>query len=677
FEVTAVNDLPRWVTSSDFVVSEGGEVALSGADLEASDVEDDASTLSFVVVAEPTRGVLELDGSVLSMGDSFTQAQLLDGLVLYVHDGSESTEDAFSLDLRDSSDSAGATREIGVAVQPSNDDPTLVSGWPLIVTEGGTAVLSQSNLAASDNDDSPSALRFTVEAQGTEGALFKGNRAMSVGESFSQADINAGRISYRHEGGESQTDTFEVSLSDGESEPITEIGSVQVTPVNDPPTLSGTLVLVVNEGESVVLDGQLDASDSDDSSDDVLFSILSGPAHGAIQAPGEALTFTLTQLNAGEVSYLHDGSETTQDSFVVRVSDDDGASSESAQVRITINPVNDAPVLVNSNVLELNEGIRAFLTENTLLVTDADNSASQLIFSVTAANMPQNGELRVDGVPVGPGDVFTQADILNHRVSYEHDGGESGGDTAVLRVRDTGTPVRSLDVIVFQVDIAGVNDPPVLVANNGVSLDEGADVLISGGELLASDVDDDASEVHFIIVEAPEHGQFWADETALEEGEFFSLEDILTGALRYVHDGSESASDSATLKLEDSFGAGPPAFSFEITITTENDPPVLLVSSGATIDENDVFDFSTDVLSASDEEQSNSEILFVITSTPTHGDLVVGETTLDTDDSFSQAQLEAGSVRYVHNGDEDESDSFFFRVTDGTTTLDGEAFEFA
>ena len=72
--------------------------------------------------------------------------------------------------------------------------------------------------------------------------------------------------------------------------------------------------------------------------------LVSGPAHASSFA-----------LNATARSrYVHDGSETTTDSFTYKANDG-SLNSNIATVTITITPVNDAPVAVN-DAYAVNEG---------------------------------------------------------------------------------------------------------------------------------------------------------------------------------------------------------------------------------------------------------------------------------------------------------------------------------
>src|SRR5207237_8079099 len=71
-----------------------------------------------------------------------------------------------------------------------------------------------------------------------------------------------------------------------------------------------------------------------------------------VSAPSHASSFS---LNAnGSFTYVHDGSETTSDSFTYKANDGT-LDSNVATVAITINPVNDAPVITAGGTLTYTE----------------------------------------------------------------------------------------------------------------------------------------------------------------------------------------------------------------------------------------------------------------------------------------------------------------------------------
>ncbi|HKO59437.1 MAG TPA: Ig-like domain-containing protein, partial [Thermoanaerobaculia bacterium] len=129
-------------------------------------------------------------------------------------------------------------------------------------------------------------------------------------------------------------DSFTYKANDGTSDSNVATVFITVSPVNDAP-IAVNDVYNVNEGGTltVLAPGVLgNDTDVDTPIGSLTAVLVSGPAHGS-----------LTLNPNGSVTYIHDGSETTSDSFTYKASD--GTSfSNVATVTIIVAPVNDAPV---------------------------------------------------------------------------------------------------------------------------------------------------------------------------------------------------------------------------------------------------------------------------------------------------------------------------------------------
>src|SRR5204862_698640 len=131
-------------------------------------------------------------------------------------------------------------------------------------------------------------------------------------------------------------------------------------PVNDAPVANNDSYSV-NEGGtlSVAAPGVL-GNDTDPDGPSIHAVLVSGPSHASSFA-----------LNAdGSFTYVHDGSETTADSFTYKANDGT-LDSNVATVTITINPVNDAPV-ANNDAYNVNEGATLTVTAPGVLGNDTD-----------------------------------------------------------------------------------------------------------------------------------------------------------------------------------------------------------------------------------------------------------------------------------------------------------------
>jgi subtilisin-like proprotein convertase family protein len=92
------------------------------------------------------------------------------------------------------------------------------------------------------------------------------------------------------------------------------------------------------------------------------------------------------------------------------------------------------PFIVNNNLLQVPGGTNAIIGENLLKVDDANNSASQLTF--TLMTVPDYGDLRITGSPMKPGEQFTQADINAGLLRYYDYGLNNPADDFRFSVSD-------------------------------------------------------------------------------------------------------------------------------------------------------------------------------------------------------------------------------------------------
>ena len=97
-------------------------------------------------------------------------------------------------------------------------------------------------------------------------------------------------------------------------------------------------------------------------------------------------SFTGAQLAAGQVSFVHDGSDTTTASFQVSVEDgnEDGSAPAASTFNLTVTPANDPPVLTGDLAATVPEGGSYVLAASDLGFTDADDD--EVTFTVSAAS---------------------------------------------------------------------------------------------------------------------------------------------------------------------------------------------------------------------------------------------------------------------------------------------------
>lgn len=95
-----------------------------------------------------------------------------------------------------------------------NDVPVIAANTGTTLTAGGLQVVTTAMLNVTDDDQAAAALTYTVQSLPTKGTLKLNSTVLAVNDTFTQADINAGKVSYVSTG-TTGTDTFAFTVSDG------------------------------------------------------------------------------------------------------------------------------------------------------------------------------------------------------------------------------------------------------------------------------------------------------------------------------------------------------------------------------------------------------------------------------------------------------------------------------
>ncbi|MCH8997375.1 MAG: FecR domain-containing protein, partial [Proteobacteria bacterium] len=333
-----VNEAPVVATSAA-AVGEGASVTITGAILSATDAETGDPALLSYTVTGTTNGVVQLSGATVT---NFTQQDVDDSLVTFLHDGGETAAAGFTITVDDPDGGTSLPATVDLTVTGVNDAPTLINN-SLTVAEGATVVLSSSDLSATDPDDADAGLIFTVSGVANGQFEFTTNPGVAIAQ-FTQQNITDGVVVFVHDGGEAAP-SYSVSVSDGL---LSDAGAAAITfnSLNDAPTLINNS-LTVAEGATVVLRASdLSATDPDDADAGLIFTV-SGVVNGQFEFttnPGVAITqFTQAQVSAGDVRFVHDGGEAAA-AYQVTVSDGVNTTAPAA-ASVTFTNLNDPPIV--------------------------------------------------------------------------------------------------------------------------------------------------------------------------------------------------------------------------------------------------------------------------------------------------------------------------------------------
>ncbi|MBT8484859.1 MAG: DUF4347 domain-containing protein [Phycisphaerae bacterium] len=246
-DITSVNDTPTTTGIGNVNVDEDAGntvVDLFGA---FDDIED-------------------LDGQLVYSIEGNTNAGLFSSFTIDAATGTLTLDyaaDAFGtaqITIR-AMDSEGAYVEtvLTVVVDPENDAPILTTQPGAKVQQGSTVVITKEMLNVTDIDNTSGQIIYTITAAPGAGMVRLDGEVLGVGQAFTQADINAGRVTYElHASGEG----FQFVVTDGSggelaaSEFEIEVVAPIVPPTLIPPPLlpipKSPLVLTSETGPEAV-----------------------------------------------------------------------------------------------------------------------------------------------------------------------------------------------------------------------------------------------------------------------------------------------------------------------------------------------------------------------------------------------------------------------------------------
>ncbi|HTH56848.1 MAG TPA: Ig-like domain-containing protein [Cyclobacteriaceae bacterium] len=411
--VTPVNDPPvpngqSVTTLEDTPVS----IVLTGSDIEGS-------PLTFIVVTPPQHGTLSGTGANLT----YTPSANYNGV------------DNFTFKVNDGTVDSNGTANVLITVTPVNDPP-VANNQNVTVTEDTPKSII---LSGTDPDGDP--LTYTIVSSPTHGTL----------------NGTAPNLTYTPAANYNGSDSFTFKANDGTADSNTATVSITVTPVNDAPIANGQSVTVTEDVAKAIV---LNATDVD--GDALTYTVLAPPAHGTLSGAAPNLTYTpAANYNGG-------------DSFTFRANDGT-ADSNTATVSITVTPVNDAPIASNQSVIfNLN-------TQTPIVLIGNDVDGDPLTYSVVVG--PSHGTLDV---------------TVGQTVKYTPDFNYTGTDQFTFKVND-GTDDSNIATVFLNYNSGG-NNPPIAFDQVVVTNE---DVPVS---FTLSANDPEAGPLTYTIVTPPSNG---------------------------------------------------------------------------------------------------------------------------------------------------------------------------
>ena len=363
--VTAVNDSPvanpQSVTTK---VDKSVSIALTGSD-------SDSKMLSFNIVTEPKNGALSLISNFNTNGQ----------LVYTPRPGYIGT-DSFTFRTKD--ESSGSNPAI-VTINITANNPPVADQQPVKTLEDTPVTIT---LKADDPDGDT--LTYKVIKEPLHGKLTG----------------TAPNLTYTPDKNYNGPDSFSFKSNDGTADSFLATVPITVTPVNDAPTANPSSIEIQEDTQSPIA---LTGIDPD--GDSLTYSIVTNPSHGSLSEKAPNLIYT------PDLNYYG------KDSFSFRVNDGT-TDSASANVSITIIPVDDPPIANGSTIT---------LTEDTpvpITLSGSDPDGDPLTYSIVRE--PSHGKL--EGTP--PNLIYTPEKNFNwlDSFTFKVNDGTSDSETAAVLI---------------------------------------------------------------------------------------------------------------------------------------------------------------------------------------------------------------------------------------------------
>uniref|UniRef100_A0A8C2D632 Si:dkey-193c22.2 n=1 Tax=Cyprinus carpio TaxID=7962 RepID=A0A8C2D632_CYPCA len=613
-----------------------------------------AETLSskemyYTITKTPHHGKLmriNLSNSTKDSIISFTNQDILEERIMYVHDDSETTLDSFTfiastspvtkLSLTDK-DIGSKEGMFNISIQLINDEkPIRIVDKVFHVVRNGQRLLTLDDLCYHDADSDFSDRQLLYTRRGIPmGDLVLANDTSQKLYQFHQEDLEQKRVLFIHHG--MNSGRFVLFVSDGKH----YVSSLLDISAQDAYLKTGNNTgLLVQKGQAKTLTNanfSVETNLDIRNDNEILFTIHEAPKHGGLYLKDSKIeSFTQHDLRNGYLSYHHDNSKNLADVFTLLVKAKDIQLDVKVHVKVFLESHQRPPVVLHNKTLLVEEGKPVKIESNKLKVN--------MIFYLATFSII----LLHQGICWGnyfETDQTTMSWLLSNKMYH----------------------------IVF-----------LTLLYLGVTVTEGDKVLIGKSMLDASNLMSkqpeskrSSYEVWYQVTSLPKHGTIVVGERNLtKEKPNFSQFILNKYGITYHHDNSETTHDRFDFDVYLNLKSKPPtrpldpsevvSESFNITIIPINDQPPVLKTKAPSLKvvQGDTVAIRPNHLSVVDLDNPPNEIQYTVISKPSNGFLAITERMNESVDSFSQAQINNGEVFFIHDGSP-SSGAFYFSVTDG------------
>ncbi|KAL4623271.1 extracellular matrix protein FRAS1, partial [Arapaima gigas] len=654
---------------------------------------------------------------------SFTQQDVNEGIVWYRHFGPGRDRDTFEFQVssEDHPEVLSDTHTFSIGVVPETPGfPRLTKGSELQITalEDRVTVITPSALSFMDEETSNVKLVYSITKplSRDQGTVEHKNRPYKPVNTFTQADVNGGKIIYRPPStpphlqelyqysfiGEQSLVVGTINVSDGEhTTPEIQFVIHLLSSQQQPPTFQilDPVLRVSLGGRAPVGVHQLAVADADTSPDELKFMLLEAPQYGSLLKVDQGVQiemingdrFSFSDITQNILQYKHTGATMEEDRIIFTVTD--GLSEAEATVRVVVMAVRDDGPQRDPGALlsiEVPEKSSTVITRSHLAYVDNSSPDEQIriqLVSVPMYGILTQSESASHHKELMEYSFFTMEDInrqtIRYVTSYET-GNHPVTDVFLFTVYDGEN--NRLDNQMCTITItAAQKQPPMVTVHSGIKVEEGGRVQLSADHIIATDPDTPRKDLLVWLVSPPKYGFIENTNQVGETGGArvitrdvpFSMEDLASDHIVYVQSvlqKQQHYQDEFSFYISDGTSQTE-AFNIYIDIqqSKEDKVPVISVSS-IHVEENSGVVITNSSLSVLDPDTPKNDIIFTVLKKPTYGKLRLRQFysqslgsghILSQGSTFTYQNILDQLLVYTPDGLTGGTDEVRFSVTDG------------
>ncbi|CAG9855229.1 unnamed protein product [Phyllotreta striolata] len=622
----------------------------------------------FSIVKEPTYGVIEVEktGNSWERSESFTGSDLKQHRVRYRHYSAKPDFDEFQFLTMDKTQIY--TFRIIFArctLQKDVNKHMQLKDWEQTISVEDLSFVTKPSKP-------PMSIHYVIAEPPQYGYLFSAESKYKLKscDKFTQEDIISGNIKYRlHQKPYSYVqDIFAfVVLSPGCNNVTSNLTIIYEPPEEDSSKIAVHLNrLQVEEGSSILIDQQrLSFESKSISLKSVSYNVTVDPKHGYIQkADGEIKRnhtryFTSDDIKNNLIYYIHDNSETKDDSFTFVALDDNFLFVGRVAIEIILKNDN-SPVRTVDKVFHVVVGGEKSLTGKDLKYVDADLDTTPSSIVYTSRDST-NGYFYNANNSTSKITEFTQDDLDHNRIVFKHKGAEFG--KVRLWITDGQFHVNGVLEVQASAPFIHVNMRRKIIVEQGRIVTITSEHLSYSTNLYAHDKD-----VVYEIINKPIFGKLVLSKS-LKAVKNFTQDDINKGHISYLNEHIGVNADEIGMKVTCKDAANIAQLGVWMLPSNYWEPLEVKTLKKLSVEEATSVLISKKTLEVTQYNVPPSAINYHIVKMPEYGYITILSDVKTEEpvniESFSQDLVNENKILYIQSAMNRNRDSIVFNVTNG------------